>query len=165
MMNVYVLGAGSGERYPPMQRKEALPAPRSLYVLDLPGYGYARASHAERTAFRRLITDTLSRPRLAGVLWLLDLRREPSADDRATQDLFAARETRVLVACTKSDTLAKGAQARRARALRVTLRLDDDQMIVTSARKGTGIGELREAVWGLVGGPRAEDPGLLPGVS
>src|SRR3989454_9552898 len=44
MLNVYVLGAGSGERYSPAQQKEPLPAPRSLYVLDLPGYGYPRAS-------------------------------------------------------------------------------------------------------------------------
>ncbi len=151
MLNVYVLGAGSGERYPPVHRKEPLPAPRSLYLLDLPGYGYARASHTDRRAFRLLITHVLDRARLVGVLWLLDIRREPSDDDRAMQQLFAERETPVLAALTKSDTVARTERARRAGELRGALELEEDQMIVTSARKNEGIADLREAVAGLVG--------------
>jgi GTP-binding protein len=123
---------------------------RVYYVLDLPGYGYSRASRGDRAAFRGLITHTLDRPRLAGVLWLLDIRRDPSDDDRAMQELFAARETRVLAAFTKSDVLARAARARRERELQGALELDDDQLIVTSARKHEGIEELREAIAGLV---------------
>src|SRR6266853_550648 len=66
-----------------------------LYLLDLPGYGYARASHGERSAFRGLLTHALRRERLGGVVWLLDLRRTLSADDRAMQDALAERGTRV----------------------------------------------------------------------
>src|SRR6267154_5409961 len=50
------------------------------FFLDLPGYGYSRASKSDRTAFRRLVNHTLNRERLAGVVWLLDIRHEPSAD-------------------------------------------------------------------------------------
>jgi len=128
----------------------------AFYFLDLPGYGYSRASRADRTAFRGLITHTLTRARLAGVLWLLDIRREPSDDDRAMQELFAERETPVLAALTKSDVLARAARARRERELRSALELDEDQMIVTSAREKEGIVELREAIAGLVG---TESPG------
>ena len=151
MLNVYLLGARSEERYPPVQRKEPLPAPRSLYLLDLPGYGYAKASHTDRRAFRLLITHVLHRARLAGVLWLLDIRHEPSIDDRAMQDLFAARQTPVLAALTKSDKLPRTRRERRAREVRETLALDQDQVIVTSARKDERIGELGEAVRRLVG--------------
>jgi len=166
MMNVYVLGAGSGEQGAGNRlHGTPLPAPRSLYLLDLPGYGYAKASHTDRRAFRLLITHVVGRPRLAGVLWLLDIRREPSDDDRAMQQLFAQRETPVLAALTKSDALARAARVRRERELRGLLELDDDQMIVTSAREGTGIGELREAVWGLMSGGPPRNPGLAPGVS
>src|SRR5207248_9667115 len=132
----------SPESQPPdAHREPPRTAHRAFYLLDLPGYGYARASHTERHAFKRLVTRALERPRLAGVVWLLDSRREPSADDRAIQELFGGRETRVLAALTKSDKLPRGERVARERALRETLALDPDQMIVTSARAGVGIAD------------------------
>ena len=127
-----------------------LTAHRSLYFLDLPGYGYSRASKTERTAFRRLVTHALRRERLAGVVWLLDVRHEPSAGDRTMQDLLAAAGTRVLATVTKSDKLRRTPRLRREQELRETLGLDADQIIVTSARTGEGIEELREAIAGLI---------------
>ena len=123
----------------------------AYYLLDLPGYGYARAAQTERAAFRHLIRQVIERPRLAAVLWLLDIRREPSDDDRAMHELLAAREIRVLAALTKADTLGRTARERRERGLRETLALDQDQVIVTSAREQAGIGDLREAIASLVG--------------
>jgi GTP-binding protein len=126
-----------------------------LYLLDLPGYGYARASHGARTAFRGLLTHALLRARLGGVVWLLDLRRTLSADDRAMQDALAERGTRVLATFTKADKLARGERLRRERELRAELGLADDQCVLTSARTGDGMAELREAVASL---GRAADP-------
>lgn len=126
-------------------------AMNAYYLLDLPGYGYARAAKAERAAFRHLIQQVIERPRLAGVLWLLDIRREPSDEDRAMQQLFAGCVTRVLAALTKADKLARTARERRERELREALALDQDQMIVTSAVEQGGIGDLREAIASLVG--------------
>ncbi len=124
---------------------------RPYYFLDLPGYGYARASKPERAAFRRLVTHTLERPGITGVMWLLDIRRAPSPDDHAMQDLLAAKQTRVLAAITKSDKLPRGERLRRERAVREALGLEEDQVIVTSARTGAGIEELREAIAALIG--------------
>jgi len=161
MLNVYELQLGRGERGEVRDgahrasgphRSVPLPSPLSLlYLLDLPGYGYSRASQNDRRAFRLLITHAMARPRLAGVLWLLDMRREPSADDRAMQELFAERVTRVLAAFTKSDKLSRTERPRRESELREALGLDEDQVIVTSAREGTGIEDLRESIGGLVG--------------
>jgi len=120
------------------------------YLLDLPGYGYARASQADLRAFRLLITHVLDRARLMGVLWLLDIRREPSDDDRAMQAFFAERKTPVLAALTKSDAVPRTTRTKRERELRSALELADDQVIATSARKNEGIGELREAIVGLI---------------
>src|SRR3989454_372946 len=150
-LNVSLMGAGSGRRSPPVHQQEPLPAPRSYYVLDLPGYGYAKASKTDRTAFHRLLAGCLERPRLAGVVWLLDIRRVPSEDDGAMQDLLAARQTRVLAALTKSDKVPRGERRRRERTLAAALRLDQDQAVVTSARTGEGITELREAIGALIG--------------
>jgi GTP-binding protein len=131
------------------------PTPHALYFLDLPGYGYAKASKTDRAAFHRLLAGCLERPRLAGVVWLLDIRRVPSEDDGAMQDLLAARQTRVLAALTKSDKVPRGERRRRERTLAATLRLDEDQAVVTSARTGEGVTELREAIVGLVGSTSA----------
>jgi len=123
---------------------------RSVYFLDLPGYGYSRAAKSDRTAFRRLVNHTLNRERLAGVVWLLDIRHEPSDDDLTMQDLLAERETRALAALTKGDKLARSECRRREQELRATLGLPEDQVIVTSSKTGEGIAELREAIAGLV---------------
>jgi GTP-binding protein len=118
--------------------------------LDLPGYGYARASKGERTAFRGLLNHVVKRPRLVGVVWLLDIRRDPSPDDQTMQDTLAAAGTRVLAALTKSDKLPRGQRLARAAALCQALGVDAEQAILTSARTGEGIPELREAVAGLI---------------
>src|SRR5438552_3302888 len=154
-LNVYEIQLGRRERGevrdgahrpPGVDRRGPLPSPLSLYLLDLPGYGYAKASKTDRAAFQRLLTGCLERARLVGVVWLLDIRRTPSADDGAMQDLLAARQTRVLAALTKSDKLPRGERRPRERTLAATLRLDEDQAVVTSARTGEGVAELREAI-------------------
>ncbi|HXJ31599.1 MAG TPA: ribosome biogenesis GTP-binding protein YihA/YsxC [Gemmatimonadales bacterium] len=122
----------------------------AFYLLDLPGYGYARASKTERAAFANLVRHVVTRPRLTGIVWLLDIRHDPSAGDRDMQDLLAGAETRVLAAATKSDKLSRTRRVEQARALQQTLGLDDDQLVVTSAETREGLDELREAVAALV---------------
>ena len=126
-----------------------------VYLLDLPGYGYARAGKADRAAFGRLVRHALARERLVGAVWLLDIRHEPSAGDLTMQDLLAERETRVLAALTKGDKLSRALARARAHQVRTRLALPEDQIIVTSTRTGEGIPELREAIAGLVGGRNA----------
>jgi len=124
----------------------------SHYFLDLPGYGYARVGKAQRGAFRGLVKHTLRRDRLQGVVWLLDIRHPLSAEDRAMQDALAEEETtRVLAALTKGDKLSAGKRSTRERELRDELGLPEDQVVVTSAKTGEGLVELREAIAGLIG--------------
>src|SRR5262249_37178239 len=78
-----------------------LPTPRSLYLLDLPGYGYARTSKAERAGFRPLLDGTLNRSTLSGVVWLLDIRHDLSKEDREIRDLLSGIGVRTLAALTK----------------------------------------------------------------
>ena len=122
----------------------------SHYFLDLPGYGYSRAGKAQLKAFRALVKYALHRERLRGVVWLLDIRHPPSADDWAMQDVLAEGATHVLAALTKGDKLSTGDRRTRERELREELELPEDQVIVTSAKSGDGIAELREAIEGLV---------------
>ena len=74
-----------------------------FYLVDLPGYGFARAGKAARAGYRRLVDRyLLERPTLAGVVWLLDVRHEPSKDDRDMQELLVRSGRPVLVALTKA---------------------------------------------------------------
>lgn len=152
-LNVYLFRGAVGGRA--ARAPATTPAPAAafppLYLLDLPGYGYARASKAQRTGYRRLIREALARPGLAGVLWLLDIRHAPSTDDRRIHELLADLGVPVLAAVTKSDRLSASARHGRAADLGATLALDSDQLIVTSAHAGEGVAELREALVGLVG--------------
>jgi len=123
---------------------------RSHYFLDLPGYGYARAGKAQRAAFRGLLKHALLREQLRGVVWLLDIRHPPSVDDRVMQDVLAEGAMHVLAALTKGDKLSREQRRIRERELRGELELPEDQVLVTSARTGEGIAELREAIAGLI---------------
>ena len=145
-MNVYVIG----HRLSVIGHNRLPMTDNAFYILDLPGYGYARASKTERAAFAGLLRHVLTRPRLAGIVWLLDIRHDPSAGDRDMQDLLAGVGTRVLAAVTKSDKLSRTRRVEHARALQQALGLDDDQLVVTSAQTKEGLDELREAVAALV---------------
>ncbi|HYX83195.1 MAG TPA: ribosome biogenesis GTP-binding protein YihA/YsxC [Gemmatimonadales bacterium] len=150
-LNVFLIpGSGEWGVVRGSARKEPLPTPQSLYFLDLPGYGYARVSKSERTAFRGLLKHALRREHVAGVVWLLDIRHPPSVDDRAMQDVLIDAEINVLAALTKSDKLSSTQQHARERELGRDLELSEDQMIVTSVKTGAGIVELREAIAGLM---------------
>jgi len=127
----------------------------SHYFLDLPGYGYARAGKAQRAAFRGLVNHAMRREQLRGVVWLLDIRHPPSADDRVMQDVLVQGEIHVLAALTKADKLSVAQRRARERELREELELPEDQVLVTSAKTGEGIVELQEAIGGLISGATA----------
>jgi GTP-binding protein len=127
----------------------------TFYLVDLPGYGFARAGKAARAGYRRLVTRYLGeRPTLAGVVWLLDVRRDPSKDDREIQRLLIASGRPVLAALTKGDKLGLAAGRARARELAGDLGLPEDQVQLTSSRSRQGIAELGESILATVGGDR-----------
>ncbi len=124
-----------------------------FYLVDLPGYGYAKASFAERKRLRRLIRSYLSdRASLAGVVWLLDIRRDPSPDDLALAQQLVDQRQSVLLAITKADKLGKGQRMARTRAILTALEIPEDQCVVTSARTKEGIMDLRASIDALVAG-------------
>ncbi len=121
-----------------------------FYLLDLPGYGYAKLSLAERRRLRDLIDEVIGRrPGLRAVVWLLDLRHPVTANDLAMAELLADAKRQTIVVLTKSDKLTQSARivARRARA--GELGVEPDELLVTSSSKGTGIPELGELIAGV----------------
>jgi len=122
------------------------------YLVDLPGYGWARAAAEERAAWQRLAAEYIARrPTLAGVVWLLDIRREPSADDAALGEQLDARGVPALVALTKADQVPRGRRAARAAAIALRLGLDAAEFVLTSSKTREGAGDLRDSVLAHVG--------------
>jgi GTP-binding protein len=125
-----------------------------IYLIDLPGYGYARTAKSVRRGLSRLITDYLSnREHLAGVVWLLDIRRDPSTEDLEMANLLASRGVPVLVAVTKADKLSRGPRRERVDAILEAVGVPEEQCVVTSARTREGVQELRESVLSLLEEP------------
>src|SRR5258705_12331129 len=104
-------------------RSKLLPAPCTMYFLDLPGYGYARAGKAQRAAFRGLLKHALRREWLRGVVWLLDIRHSPSSDDWALQETPPEGELHVLPALPKADNVSTSQRTTKERELRQELKL------------------------------------------
>ncbi|MEK7379931.1 MAG: ribosome biogenesis GTP-binding protein YihA/YsxC, partial [Gemmatimonadota bacterium] len=78
----------------------------TFYLIDLPGYGWARASATDRRSFRQLLETYLKRrERLAGIVWLLDIRHSPSLDDQEVHAVLVETGRPTLVALTKGDKL------------------------------------------------------------
>jgi GTP-binding protein len=131
-------------------------------LADLPGYGYARVSKAQRSAWRPLIEGYLrDTPRLAGVVQLLDARHDPTADDRRMLDFLADVGAPTIVVITKIDKLRPREVDPRLGAIAAQLALEPEQMVPFSAVTGAGRDELAVAIEALLEAPawRPEPPG------
>jgi GTP-binding protein len=120
-------------------------------LVDLPGYGYARISKDRKAEWKPLIESYMRRTtQLRGIVLLLDIRREPSDDDRAMLDFLAEMEVPTIVALTKTDKLNKAAARERVAKIARLLALESEQVIPFSAHSGEGRLDLLEAITDLV---------------
>lgn len=121
-----------------------------LFV-DLPGYGYARISKEKKAEWRPLIESYLGRTaQLRGLVLLLDIRRDPSDDDRSMLDFLAQLEIPTIVALTKSDKITRAAVQTRVNEISRSLSVEAEQIIPFSVMSGSGRSELLEAIMQLV---------------
>ncbi|HWA16281.1 MAG TPA: ribosome biogenesis GTP-binding protein YihA/YsxC [Gemmatimonadales bacterium] len=118
-----------------------------FYLIDLPGYGYARVSQKERARYGALLQGIVKdRATLTGVVWLLDIRHLPSKEDLAYAELLGERGLPVLAVLTKGDKLPQARRQRQARAITEALALEPEQVQLTSSSTGLGITDLGEAM-------------------
>ena len=121
----------------------------AFYLVDLPGYGYAQVSKAERDRWGKLMEDYFARPELLtlGVM-IVDARHKPTADDRTMARWFRDTGRPLVVAANKLDKLKKSEIVPNLQLIRDTLELGEgDPVIPFSAEKGTGREELLSAIF------------------
>jgi len=120
---------------------------RETHFVDLPGYGYAKVSKAERKNWQRLIESYLERrPTLRAAVLLQDLRRDISEDETLLIEWLHERGIPVLLAITKIDKLKPMRRAARLRALEATIDLPAANVIATSSEARIGLDELWRAI-------------------
>jgi GTP-binding protein len=116
----------------------------AIALVDLPGYGYAQMSKADRASMQRMITEYLAeRPRLYGVMQLFDARRdEPTEDDLHVADWVMQHHRQLLVVLTKTDLVPKNQLKARARAFEKALGVPQDAALLFSSKTNAGRDEL-----------------------
>lgn len=119
-----------------------------IYFTDLPGYGYAKVSQAERDRWGRLMESYFAEEGLItlGVL-IVDARHKPTADDVTMCDWFKNACCPLIVAANKLDKLKKSEIEPNLAQIRATLTLDENTLLIPfSAEKGIGKNELLAAI-------------------
>ena len=117
-----------------------------LYFVDLPGYGYAKVSNADRDRWDKLINSYFEKDRNNELLTqLLDCRHDPSADDVHMLQFLHYHRIPFVIVLTKADKLKKSQIAEtQSRFEKIGLQYGSQKVFLTSSEKGTGMEELKQ---------------------
>jgi len=119
----------------------------TFYLVDLPGYGYAKVSKAQKASWGRFINQYIdSRETLRIMLLLMDIRRDPSAEEQDILRWVQKLDIPALVVLTKSDKLSKNKRYPRLMAIKKELNLDSAPL-ACSINIPQSITELRRALF------------------
>ena len=92
---------------------------KAFYLVDLPGYGYAKTGKQNRKIWSKFIEEYfLTSPRLRFVCQLIDIRHEPMASDVDMFNWLVENDIPVLIIATKADKIGKNAQAKNIAAIK-----------------------------------------------
>jgi GTP-binding protein len=114
------------------------------FFVDLPGYGYAKASKTDRAQWGKFIEAYLTgRRELAGMIQLIDIRHPPMDSDKTMAEWLRHYGLPMLVVCTKADKLSRGQWPKQVKQIRQGLALSEQaSAIAFSALTGLGKEEL-----------------------
>ncbi len=110
-----------------------------LYLIDLPGYGYAKVSQSERQRWGKLMEDFFAKGLFQLGVMIVDSRHKPTADDVTMAQWFKSAGCPLLVVANKLDKLKKSEIEPNLALIRETLELPEDVILIPfSAEKGQG---------------------------
>ena len=119
----------------------------AFYLVDLPGYGYAKVSKAERDRWGRLMEAYFASGLITAGVQIVDARHKPTADDVTMVNWFYDTGCPVIVAANKLDKLKRSEIEPNLQRIRETLELrEEDRLVAFSAERGDGREELTAAL-------------------
>ena len=121
---------------------------QALYYVDLPGYGYAKVSLEAKAKWGKMIERYLHKsPMLKLVFLLVDIRHEPSANDKMMYDWVVSNGYHPVIIATKLDKLKRSQVPKAVKTIRTGLGMEkEDILIPFSAETKQG----REEIWELI---------------
>lgn len=120
---------------------------QELYLVDLPGYGYAKVSEQEKKKWGQMIERYLHQSKqLRAVFLLIDIRHAPSANDKMMYDWILSQGYHPIIIATKLDKLKRSQVQKQIKIVRQGLGLSKDSILIPfSAVTKQG----RDAIWDL----------------
>jgi GTP-binding protein len=124
----------------------------TLMLVDLPGYGYAEVSKAEKEKWAEMINHYLyTRENLMTTFLVVDSRHKPSADDLKMYEFLKDNQGCVIVIATKVDKVKKSELEKNLELIKTSLSLDEDDVLIPfSAEKGVGVEDAWEVLYDVV---------------
>jgi GTP-binding protein len=135
----------------------------AMYLVDLPGYGYANANVEIKAKWGKMIEKYLhTSSKLKAVFLLIDIRHEPSDNDCLMYEWMVEQGFAPIIIATKMDKISRGAVPKHMQMIADTLKVEPDTiMIPFSAETKQG----REEIWELIDSLVLVDEGAEPGVA
>ena len=120
----------------------------AMYLVDLPGYGYAKVSQSEKEKWGKMIERYLHTSKnLKAVFLLIDIRHDPSANDKMMYDWILNNGYEPIIIATKLDKLKRSQVQKNIKAIKEGLKLSKDGIIIPfSAETKQG----RDEIWALI---------------
>ena len=104
---------------------------RALYLVDLPGYGYAKVSEQEKQKWGQMVERYLhGSKQLRAVFLLIDIRHEPSANDKMMYDWIVDQGYPPIIIATKLDKIKRSQQDKQVKAIRQVLSLPSGTAVI-----------------------------------
>ncbi|WP_035767469.1 ribosome biogenesis GTP-binding protein YihA/YsxC [Butyrivibrio sp. NC2002] len=102
-----------------------------FYLVDLPGYGFAKVPDSVKKKWGKMIENYLNKSiMLKQVFLLIDIRHEPSANDKMMYDWIVSSGARPIIIATKSDKIKKSQFEKHMNMIRETLGMTDEELIL-----------------------------------
>ncbi|MBE8954115.1 MAG: YihA family ribosome biogenesis GTP-binding protein [Quinella sp. 2Q5] len=120
---------------------------RAFYLVDLPGYGYAKTSKTNRRLWAKFIDEYLSSRRdIRFVCQLIDMRHPPQDSDMKSFADLVEKNLPVLIVATKSDKLGKTVRQKHLTAIQNALGVDEQSVLPYSSVKNEGRSDLLDVI-------------------
>ena len=131
----------------------------ALYFVDLPGYGYAKVSRQEKEKWGRMIERYLRQSKvLRAVFLLIDIRHDPSANDKIMYEWILSNGFHPIISATKADKINRSQLQKQIKAVKQGLDVEKDTVVIPfSAQTKQGRDEIYELIDGMMGQPEGED--------
>lgn len=120
---------------------------KAFYLVDLPGYGYAKTGKERRKIWAKFINEyLLTSPRLQFVCQLIDIRHDPMASDIEMFKWLVAHNIPVLIVATKADKIGKNVRQKQIAAIRRALGVKELSILPYSSLKNEGRSDLLDVI-------------------